>query len=306
MTPCSLAVTTLAFDPLVDLAGWAIRWQTIALAGAVLVALIVAARAARRLSPAGLTALRSDDLLFLAVATIPGAIVGGRIVHVLAFLDYYRLNPERIADPAHGSLSLLGAVVGGTLTAAYMASLLEVPTRRWADAAAVPLLVSVGLGKLSLLLGGEGQGSPWDGQWAVAFSGPGPWFSPAPAVPAHPAQLYEAAWAAFGIVVVLLLGAGAVARRLPGWLRQTGNWTAQREAKGDEVTPGRLRFGALFAAAFAWFLLGRIVVGFAWRDEPVVAALNAEQAMALAILAVLVAIAAWPGVRSFAARARPR
>jgi prolipoprotein diacylglyceryltransferase len=303
MTPGPWAVTTFAFDPVVQLAGIAVRWQTVALGGAILASLVAAAWSAGRASLPGLARLRGDDLLFLAVATVPGAIVGGRVAHVLAFLDYYRLNPERIADPAHGGLSLLGAVLGGTITAAYMASLLDVPTRRWADAVAVPLLLVVGLGKVALLLGGEGQGRPYEGPWATAFSGPGPWFSAAPGVPAHPAQLYEAAWAVAGIALVLILGSAAVARRLPGWLRQTGSWTAQREARGEEVAPGRPRFGVLFAAALAWFLAGRVVVGFAWRDESVAGVLNAEQVMALVCLA---AIACWIGVRALAARVRHR
>jgi prolipoprotein diacylglyceryltransferase len=303
MIPGISAATTLAFDPVLDVAGVAVRLQTIALAGAILLALLAAAWSARRASLPGLARLRSDDLLFLAVAAVPGAIVGGRIAHVLAFLDYYRTNPEGIADPARGGLSLLGAVLGGCLTAGYMATLLDVPARRWADAAAAPLLLCIALGKAALVLGGEGQGLPYDGTWAVAFSGPGPWFSPVPAVPAHPAQLYEAAWAVAGLILVLALGTDSVTRRLPARIRQTGGWTSDREARGEDVAPGRLRFGLLLWAAVAWFLLGRVVVGFAWRDRALFGALGAEQVMALVVLGVG---AAYVVLRALDARLRRR
>ena len=284
----SPAVITLDFDPVVTFDGWAVRWQVVGVAGAILVTLVLAAWIAGRAGrSAGLPRLRRDDLLFLAVAAVPGAVIGGRLFHVVAYLDYYTTQPERIVDPAQGGLSLLGAVLGGMVSAAYMASLMGLPVRRWLDVAAIAVLVGIGLGKLSLLLGGEGQGQPFAGTWALAFAGDGPWYSPAPGVPAHPAQVYEALWNLAGAFVLAFLAVGPVTRRLPGAIRQTGAYAARREARGEPVAPGMLRFGVLFFVGLAWFVVGRIVVGFAWKDDPIAGGVNAEQLVAAGVVALM-------------------
>lgn len=273
------------FDPFLRVGELAIRWQTVGLAVALIVGVAMAARAraqprrprepdsrppsryrdAPRLDRPGelieAKPLRLDDMAFILLAAVPGAVVGGRLVHGLAFWEAYAANPDRLLDPAFGSLSLLGAVLGGALAAAVMARLLGAPVRRWADAAAVPLLVTLGLGKLAQFLGGSGQGLPSASPWAVAFTGDGPWVSPNPSLPAHAAQVYEGLWLLIGALFVLSLSAPVRAR-----------------------AAGR---GGLFVAALGVFLLGRLVVGFSWRDRAVLGPLNAEQLLALAALAAL-------------------
>ena len=288
------AVVTLDFDPTLHAGPFAARWETLGLAAAFFAALLIAAVLARAAGRrAGLSRLRLDDLLFLTLAAVPGAVLGGRLVAALDYPDYYRAHPGALLDPGQGSLSLLGAVLGATLTVAYMCRLLEIPARRWLDVAAVPLLVAIGLGKLAYLLGGGGQGLPYDGRFALAFAGPGPWLSPLPAVPSQPSQVYEAAWALAGVLLLLALAAGPLQRRLPARLRQEGAWLERRRARGREVNPGALRSGYLYLAALAWWLLGRVVVGFTWRDAAAIAGLRPEQVAALVALAAVVLVAAW-------------
>jgi prolipoprotein diacylglyceryltransferase len=290
------AAIVLSFDPTTTLGPLSVRRETLGLAAALLVALLVAGHFASRSGRrTGLSRLRLDDLLYLAMAAVPGAVVGGRLLYVLDFVDYYAAHSAAIVDPTRGGLSLLGAVVGGSVTAAYMARLLAVPARRWLDVASTPLLLAVGLGKVAQLLGGGGQGLPFDGPWAVSFAGPGPWLSPAPGVPAHPSQLYEAAWALAGVGFVFALHAGPVLRALPAAVKQEGRWLEGRAERGLESARGRLRFGYLFAAALAWFAAGRVVVGFTWTDAHVAGDLNAEQVAALAVLLVVVLALAWAG-----------
>jgi len=165
-------------------------------------------------------------------------------------------------------------VLGGLASATYVARMIDAPVRRWADAAAVPMLLAIGFGKLAQLLGGSGQGLPFDGSWAVAFTGPGPWVSTNPAMPSHPAQVYEGLWMLAGIPVVLRLAGQRFkplrVNRLVGWADRTG------------------REGVLFAGALGWFLLGRLLVGYSWRDERIVGGLSVEQALALMSLMLIV------------------
>jgi prolipoprotein diacylglyceryltransferase len=293
------ALIELDFDPLLRLGSLTIRWQTIGVTIGLLVALSVAALMApdvrsqrpffhRRepdLSPLFPRApkvehaqrvhrLRLDDMLLIIAAIVPGAVVGGRLAHALDYWSYYAGGLEKLFDPLVGSLSLLGGVLGGLVSAAYVARMIGAPVRRWADAAAVPMLLAIGFGKLAQLLGGSGQGLPFDGSWAFAFTGPGPWVSTNPAMPSHPAQVYEGLWMLVGIPVVLRLAGRRFTplrvNRLVGWADRTA------------------REGALFAGALGWFLVGRLFVGYSWRDERIVAGLNVEQTLALMSLMLIV------------------
>ena len=245
-----LAVIELNFDPFLRLGELAVRWQTIGITLALLAALALATLIAARQRP---NQLRLSDIVLIAAGVVPGAVSGGRLVHAIDFWDTYAAQPILILNPSAGTLSLLGAVLGGFLSGAYVARLEGAPVFRWADAAAVPLLLAIGLGKLAQLLGGSGQGLPYEGQWAVAFGGLGPWISANPLMPSHPSQVYEGLWALLGIPMVVL-------------------WSV-----GQRVPAGRLFVGAL-----SWFLIGRVLVGFTWRDDRIVGPFNTEQALALA------------------------
>jgi prolipoprotein diacylglyceryltransferase len=158
----------------------------------------------------------------------------------------------------------------------------------------VPLLLALGLGKIAQLLGGSGQGAAFDGPWAVAFAGDGPWHSLNPGMAAHPSQLYEGLWLLAGIALALYLaGPGRdLARVLPPRLEQiAGDLRAE---------------GLLFATVMTWFLVGRVLVGFTWRDEPLVGPFNAEQSVALAILVGVVLGFAVRGMRGDRARVAQR
>ncbi len=273
-----LATITLDFDPFVRVGDSGVRLDTFALAAAILVALAIAARLAGRTtihdpqvpawSPASVDLhLRRDDLLFIVLGVIPGAVIGGRIGYVLMHLDFYAANPTSILDPNQGSLELGLAVLVGTVTGAYVGRLLDAPVGRWLHVAAIPMLAGLALGELSRVLGGGGQGSASDAPWATAYAGPGPWDTLVPATPAHPAQLYGA------LAALVALGVVALVLRLGGFRAQDGS--------------------AFFVGLLIW-AFGRTLVTFAWRDDVVVGPLRAGALVA-------------PGCRGRGARrARPR
>jgi phosphatidylglycerol:prolipoprotein diacylglycerol transferase len=265
-----LAVIELTFSPIVSIGAIDVRLETVALAAVILAALVIAALIGGR-TPVDLTRgtdaldedgepnhLRADDLLYLAVGALPGAVVGARIGYVLLHLDYYTANPDAILDISSGGMELALAVVGGTLTAAIVATMLGGTLGRWMHALILPVLLAIGAGKLAMALGGSGQGVPWDGAYATAYLGPGPWGSLAPEIPSHAAQVYEGV-ATFIVVfvLVLLLTAGRFSRRS----------------------------GGLFLLGIALWALVRAGIATVWRDPSVVGPLNMEQVISLAIAA---------------------
>lgn len=259
----------LAFDPQVDLGFLAVRWQAIALAAVFLLALgawWVSLRGTR-------AGLAPDDLVFVVLGIVPGALVAGRLAHAIVFAESYLARPEAILDLGQGSLSLSGAVLGGLVSGAYVCRLLGHSVRTWGDAAAAPLLLAIGLGKLAMLLGGGGQGLPFEGPWAVSFEGPGPWLSIDPAIPSHPSQVYEGLWALGGAALASLLAVR------PLWRVRAAS-------------------GRLLLLAIGWWLAGRALAGFTWRDDPALGGLAAEQLLALggSALALGLSLAARPKV----------
>jgi len=263
-----LAAIVLDFDPYLRLGDRAVRWEILAVAAAVLVGIVATALIAGR-TPGhdqwigeekpqeereGPWHLRRDDLLFILLGAVPGAVVLGRLGYGLLHLDYYGSQWRALLDPAQGSMELTLAVAGGTLTAVYVAALLDAPVGRWLHVAIAPLLLVLALGKAAQVLGGSGQGEAAAGAWATAYAPPGPWGSPGAEIPAHPAQLYEAAMTAAVLLFVVALA---------------------------RLTPLRRPDGRLYAVGGGLWALGRGFVASNWRDAHVLGPLNAEQLISL-------------------------
>ena len=103
-----IAVIVFEFDPYAQLFGdLAVRWGTIALTLAIVLSFVLAAVLARG------GGLRMDDIAFIAVGIVPGAVVGGRLGFALIHWSFYGGDPGVLIDPSVGGLDLGLAVVGG-------------------------------------------------------------------------------------------------------------------------------------------------------------------------------------------------
>jgi phosphatidylglycerol:prolipoprotein diacylglycerol transferase len=252
------AVLAFDFDPLLHLGDGAVRWETVAIAGAIFASLVVAGLAARA------AGLRVDDLLFVVLGLVPGAVVGGRLGYVLLHPAFFTDVPGRILDPGVGSLELTLGVVGGAVTGSLVALLLDGRPGPWLRVATVPTLVLLALGKLAMILGGTGQGQPTTGEPATAYLGAGPWGSLGPAIPSIPSQALEAI--ATAVVLVVVVGASF----LPLLRRADGR---------------------LFLVGIAGWAVGRAIVASTWRDPAVAGSLRTEQLIDVAVAFGAVALA---------------
>jgi prolipoprotein diacylglyceryltransferase len=237
-----VSVVFFQFDPFAHLPGdLTVRWAVIALVAVIIASLVLAGILAR----AG--GVRPDDVAFVAVGIVPGAVIGGRLGYFLIHNAYYGSAPGRLLDPSIGGMDLGLAVVGGFLTGCYVASLLGAPLGRWLHLAAAPVLFALGAGKLTMVLAGSGQGVPTVTDPATAYLGPGPWGSLLPALPSVPSQALEgAATLAILAVLTVILIVGAF----------------------------RSRDGRLFYFAIGLWAVARALVSTTWRDAVVTDGLN--------------------------------
>jgi phosphatidylglycerol:prolipoprotein diacylglycerol transferase len=244
------AVLAFDFDPLLRLGDGAVRWETLAVAASLFVALAIAGVSARA------AALRPDDLLFVVLGVVPGAVVGGRLGYVVLHPTFFLADPGRILDPGTGSLELTLAVVGGALTGSLVAVLLDGRPGPWLHVTALPSLLALSLGKLATVLGGTGQGLPTSGEPATAYVGAGPWGSLGPAIPSIPAQALEALAALVVLAVAVVLSL---------------------------TRPVRVPDGRLFFVGLGLWAIARAIVAATWRDPTIVGPLRAEQVIDLVV-----------------------
>jgi phosphatidylglycerol---prolipoprotein diacylglyceryl transferase len=251
LTPVPTAVIAFDFDPFLHVGAAVVRWETVGVAAAILVALVVAAIGSRSLE------LREDDLIFVVLGIVPGAVIGGRLGYVLLHPAFFAANPGTILDPGVGSLQLSVGVVGGSLTGGAVAALLDGHAGGWFHVATLPFLLVAGIGKLAAVLGGDGQGQPSDGASATAYLGPGPWGSLGPDIPSEPSQAYE------GVACFIVLALIMVLLAVPGIRRPDGR--------------------AYLLAVGLW-AIGRAVVADTWRDPLIAGPFRAEQLIDVAIV----------------------
>lgn len=281
-----LAVISLNFDPATSLFGMSLRLETLALAGTIFIALVLAALVSGRSRAvvadsdgAGGSVgprLRRDDLILIGFGAVPGAVIGGRLGYALIHYDYYSTNPNAILDPGQGGLALTLSVVLGTMTAIAVAGLLAAPVRRWLDIAAVPVLIGLGLGKLAMVLGGSGQGSYSDASWATSYAGPGPWNTFNPTFSAVPSQAIEGALV-LAVAALVLAVPFALRFRIRRW------WRIARPGLAPQRHWGPFTGGRRYLTVIGLWAIVRFAVEFTWRDARVLGPLVADQLVLLPI-----------------------
>ncbi len=175
---------TIGIDPiLISLGSFSLSWHSLFMAIAIVVGVWLPARLVAK---AGLSV---DTLYSLALWAVPGGIIGARLVHVIDYWGYYSANPGAILAFWAGGLALWGGILGGTLTAVIFARIRAFPLARYADPAALGLLLAQAIGRIGDVINGEHISKGTSLPWGVVYTHPG---SPGYGLPpSHPAVGYE-------------------------------------------------------------------------------------------------------------------
>ena len=168
--------------------GFDIQSYGVSKALAALVAAFLLARAFERL------ALKRDSAYSLVMWTTIWGFVGAKIYYLLEQLPNFDLH-----HLGGMGFTWYGGLIGGVIAALFIVHRHQLPLGIVAGAAAVPLTIAYGIGRLGCLLSGDGTyGRPTSVPWAMTF----PHGVVPTNVPVHPTPLYEAL-AAVGIAAIL-------------------------------------------------------------------------------------------------------
>lgn len=246
---------TIGMDPvIVSFGQFSIRWYSLMIVLAIIVATMVGLRETRR------RGIADDDVYsFLTWAIIAG-IVGARLFHVVDKLDFYIANPAAIIAFQEGGLAIYGAVVGGLVALIAYARYRGISVGVLADAVAPSLILGQAIGRVGCMINGDVFGAPTDLPWAVAYTHPNS-MAPQLGVPAHPAAGYELLWdlIVFGIL----------------WKLRTRNFAN----------------GTILLLYFALYSLGRFFITFSREDLLILFGLSQAQVIALGTIIVAAPLA---------------
>jgi len=118
-------MVTINFDPnLFHLGLLAFSWYGLAVAAGMLVGIWLLLREAQR------RGLPTEPVLDLVLWIAVGGIVGARLLYVLDRWPFFVANPTQLLAIHTGGLSIMGAILGGGLTAAILARRKGLPVRR--------------------------------------------------------------------------------------------------------------------------------------------------------------------------------
>ena len=107
MLNLTMNINNIAFS----IGGVAIYWYAIFITSAIAIGMIILKKRD------GLYGIKFDDIVDLAVWTIPIAIISARLYYILFYNSgYYLNNPSEIFDIRNGGLAIYGGIIGGIIT----------------------------------------------------------------------------------------------------------------------------------------------------------------------------------------------
>lgn len=178
-------------NPSLSIFGLEIRWYALCIVTGMILAVLFAVHEGKRV---GIT---SDNILDIALVSIPVAVIGARVYYVLFSLDSY----DSVWDMFkiwEGGLAIYGGIIAGVAAGLIYCHVKKIPKGELADLGGFGFLIGQSIGRWGNFMNGEAYGGPTGLPWGMYISNGE--FD----VPVHPTFLYESLWNALGFLLLFL------------------------------------------------------------------------------------------------------
>jgi phosphatidylglycerol---prolipoprotein diacylglyceryl transferase len=180
----SLLIIHIDIDPeITEVGPFLITWHGLFTA----VGIVAAVALIARLAP--LRGIPVDEVYNGAMPVVFGGIVGARALYVIEEWSQFEDDPLEIFALTEGGISVLGALLGGTLAVLLYLIFSKLPWARTGDVVVPGVMLGFAIGRIGDIINGEHVGAESDLPWATVYEHTG---SPAFLLPSHhPAVAYE-------------------------------------------------------------------------------------------------------------------
>lgn len=251
-------------DPeITDIGPFLLTWHGLLTALGIVAGVAITAR----LAP--LRGIPIDEIYNGAMPVVFGGIVGARLLYVIENFDDFSSDPLEIFALTEGGISVLGALLGGSLAVWLYLVFTRLPWGRTGDVVVPGVMFGFALGRIGDIINGEHIGAASSLPWATVYEHPE---SPAFLLPSHhPAVAYEL------LAGLLITGLLVYMLHRMAWLRD--GWVA-------------VTFIVLYSLMrlAEGFFRGMDFMGQQFGDDAVFAGLKVSQLVALGTLAGIIPI----------------
>ena len=158
--------------------GLDIMWYGVLMASAMILCVLLALKEGKRVN------ISEDDILNLAIVSIPCGLIGARLYYVIFNWSWYSKHLSEILNFRGGGMAIHGALIGGILAGFIYTKIKKINFFKMADTVMIGIPLGQAIGRWGNYINGEAHGGPTSLPWGIMVNG----------VKVHPTFLYESIW----------------------------------------------------------------------------------------------------------------